>query len=173
MFSFLDDLEIATANISESILKREDKPIIYFQANSDILPGEQLDISYGLDYWLARKILPKYFDKNGQIIAGKTLVEQMLKKYSRPDGSVSDREFGLRLAAAQGSEDDVLFLLMRGAQINAQGIQSKKTALHFAFENRHTTIADLLINNGADETILHIHGKKPSDYSQASTCKIG
>lgn len=67
---FFDGIEnlIACANIKSSSFVYNQKPILYFEACMDILPGEQLGISYSKTYWLKRNIHPEIFYSDGSVV---------------------------------------------------------------------------------------------------------
>lgn len=69
MNSHLDNIsDLATMNIQALPLSFDNKKFTYFQACCDIIPGEQLGVTYGHSYWEMRQQEPKYFNRRGQII---------------------------------------------------------------------------------------------------------
>ena len=130
--------ELATANVSTCILNHDNKPIVYLQTVLDIQEGEQLGISYGSEYWIAKETIPQYFDKNGNIIKRNlcvTALNDLLKKYTPPEAEeVISKNDALHRAAFAGSVYDVKLLLFEyGASINDQEANDhNRTPLHIA-----------------------------------------
>src|SRR5205085_5818220 len=51
--------------------------------------------------------------------------------------------------------------------INAIGLQSGQTALHWAYKKNHIQLIRLLIEAGGDESCRDKEGKKPKEYIEA------
>ncbi len=64
----IEAAHVATANIDYQFVTINQKSLCCFVSNQTIEAGEQLGISYGLDYWLSRKVQPCYFNKNGEVV---------------------------------------------------------------------------------------------------------
>ncbi len=78
--------------------------------------------------------------------------------------SMMDKNIAFRRAAALGHLDHVKTLLQLGAQINAQGADSKKTALHQATIGKHLDVVMFLLHAGANSLIKDQQQKTAIDY---------
>lgn len=68
----------------------------------------------------------------------------------------------LHIAAQQGDAETIAFLLDSGVDVNSLGDMGA-TALHYAHENQHKAIAELLIRRGASTDIKNGFGKLPGE----------
>ena len=69
----------------------------------------------------------------------------------------------LTYAVQFGYEDFIQYLINNGANINAQNNQLN-TPLHYALNNKNYKIADILLKEGADETIKNKYNLTPWQY---------
>lgn len=60
---------LATANIKSTAICINGQKIIYLISCVDILPGEQLGVSYGMEYWNSKGTSPLYFYKDSKILS--------------------------------------------------------------------------------------------------------
>ncbi|CAF4982196.1 unnamed protein product, partial [Rotaria sp. Silwood1] len=96
-----------------------------------------------------------------EIIIQPISCSDILNKYK-----TSDLNVALRKAVAEENIDDVKVLLELGVDINEQGHDSKKTALHWAVikENKH--LISLLLEKGANIQIKDKNQQSPVDYAE-------
>ena len=92
--------------------------------------------------------------------------QALLNKYKGQDEKISAMDISLafRRAAACGHLDDLKRLLLLGAQINAQGAGSGKTALHQAVLGNHFDVFVFLMSAEANISIKDQHQKTPINY---------
>ena len=90
----------------------------------------------------------------------------LLDKYRARDEKLSamDKNIAFRRAAALGHLEPVKTLLQLGAQINAQGADSGKTALHQAAIGQHLHVVMFLLSAGANPLIKDQQQKTVKDY---------
>ncbi|KAJ3443104.1 hypothetical protein M0812_08935 [Anaeramoeba flamelloides] len=62
---------VATSNIIHANIIYNNKPYIIFMSKKKILKNEIIGFSYGLGYWLKKKMLPELFFRNGNVIPKK------------------------------------------------------------------------------------------------------
>ena len=92
--------------------------------------------------------------------------QALLDKYRGPDEKTSmmDKNIAFRRAAALGHLDNLKKLLQWGAQINAQGADSGKTALHQAVMSQHLDVVMFLLHAGANALIKDQRQKTAINY---------
>jgi hypothetical protein len=90
----------------------------------------------------------------------------LLNKYKGRDEKISamDHSLAFRRAAACGHLDDLKQLLLLGAQINAPGAGSGKTALHQAVLGNHFDVFVFLMSAGANMSIKDQYQKTAINY---------
>ena len=72
----------------------------------------------------------------------------------------------LHMAATRGNLEIVKELVMAGANVNAQGKESRMTPLHFATQNGHAAIVMFLVGQaGADKTLTHFCHETAADFA--------
>lgn len=79
-------------------------------------------------------------------------------------------------AAKKGREENVRYLLDRGANVNEMvpleeslpGLEAACTALHAAIENGHTGLVDVLIKAGADTQVKDAQGRTAAAVAKAN-----
>lgn len=169
---------LAVANLAPLIESYKGIDIIVIRALRRIEAYEQLGISYGVDYWIQKRVIPRYFNRmTGKIIPRSEYLEPLgtlVERFRKSDPSITP-EIALRRAAAYGYEDAVPQLLEYGVDVNAAAPTSRKTALHWAAENEHAETKRILLTCGADITLRDSTGKTPLDYedaAEASTCSM-
>ena len=95
-------------------------------------------------------------------------VEEIIKKNTSSINKLNSKGFSpLHISVIKGNIKIINFLLKNGAKINILSSTKKQTPLHLAYMNLCSNSKDiikLLLNNGADDSILDISNKKPSDY---------
>lgn len=64
----LREQDVAWANLTVELVSIDDKPCIVFTNPNKIQKGQQLGVSYGFSYWLARNAKPALFDIFGNVI---------------------------------------------------------------------------------------------------------
>ncbi len=90
---------------------------------------------------------------------------QLLKKYTNKDDKTPvEKNVAFRRAAAKGQLNDLKNLLLLGAQINDQGSDSQKTALHQAVIGNQFDILMFLLSIKADISIRDRNGKTAFEY---------
>lgn len=104
------------------------------------------------------------------------IVELMLAKGARLESRDRDGHTVLHDAAGMGQEELVKLLLAKGADVNAQVVDNYvqivggswgDTPLHLAARGRHAGIVKLLLDAGADDTIIGRGGVIMRGISQA------
>ena len=95
-------------------------------------------------------------------------VENLLKNTLFNINKLNENGFSpLHLSIIKGNIKIIILLIKYGAKINILSSKNKQTPLHLAYiykNNYSKNIIELLLNNGADNNILDINSKKPSDY---------
>ena len=95
-------------------------------------------------------------------------VENLLKNTLFNINKLNENGFSpLHLSIIKGNIKIIILLIKYGAKINILSSKNKQTPLHLAYINKNNyskNIIELLLNNGADNNILDINSKKPSDY---------
>ena len=96
------------------------------------------------------------------------IVENLLKNTLFNINKINENGFSpLHLSTIKGNITIINFLIKYGAKINILSSKNKQTPLHLAYINNNNNaknIIELLLNNGANDNILDINHKKPSDY---------
>lgn len=87
--------------------------------------------------------------------------QALLKKYGLVDDSQPSLEKGLRRAAAKNNMTDLKLFIQFTNNMNAKDSNPTvgRTALHWAAEKGHVDCYHLLIENGADVTLLDANGR--------------
>jgi len=62
----------------------------------------------------------------------------------------------------------VRILLREGQDINEQTQEMRNTSLHLAAQNGHFLIVRLLVDLGADKSVINKNGKTPLDLAEES-----
>ena len=95
----------------------------------------------------------------------------LLHKYRGRDEKISamNKNIAFRRAAALGHLDHVKALLQMGANINGQGADSRKTALHQAAIGQHLDVMIFLLSAGANPLMKDQQQKMPIDYRKISS----
>ena len=79
-----------------------------------------------------------------------TMIEALLKAGADPNAALLTGETPLMSAAHAGNLDSVVVLLEHGANVDAKEPVREQTALMWAIGEKHTDIARVLVNHGAD-----------------------
>lgn len=77
----------------------------------------------------------------------------------------------IHYAAGMASEEILLYLIKKGAQVNKKVIRLKMNALHIAAMNGKEKNIEVLIEANADQNLIDIDSKKPIDYATESQNK--
>ena len=99
-------------------------------------------------------------------------VENLLKNTLFNINKINENGFSpLHLSIIKGNIKIINLLIKYGAKINILSSKNNQTPLHLAYinyNNNSKNIIELLLNNGANNNILDINNKKPSDYKSNS-----
>lgn len=172
---FLREVQnLAFANIIQQRFIFKGDVWCFMKAMVDILPGQQLGVCYGLDYWVSKRIVPRYFNKKGELIPKEAYLgslNALVEKYKKPTETFLPAiEVAFRRAAAAGCLKDVRRFLEYGVDIDAQDDNpaSRNTALHWAISRQHDEVTKLLlawkartnIENAQNETAEELLGER-------------
>lgn len=102
---------------------------------------------------------------NGQVAVVRFLVEDSKVNVDEPG---KDGTTPLCAAALWGNEAIVSYLLSHGADISAQNIATKWTALHAAAFQEHGKVCMTLLQKGAAADAKDHKGRTPADYASIS-----
>ncbi|CAM9906953.1 unnamed protein product, partial [Ectocarpus fasciculatus] len=76
--------------------------------------------------------------------------------------------FPIHDAADEGTLENVDFLVWRGVDVNARGIQNGETALMLACQNGHVEVAKFLLLQGCDAKMSDYHSRNAAHYGAYS-----
>lgn len=135
---------IAYANLSSVIVGgHEGHPaVLAFISRRDILPGEMLGYSYGIDYWRKKQAGPCYFSRQDHLVIppNTTDLEGTLRELRSPrlieKYSATDIHHALRRAVAMLAQEDIQTALFCGANPHNAGPQSGKNAFDLLDEKK-------------------------------------
>ena len=104
-------------------------------------------------------------------------LDGLFKKYKISDqgAELSGGEklnLALRRSAFNGCCKDVEVLLNSGAEINSVGVKTGNSALHQAIKENHIPMASMLLDHGADSTLLNKKRQRPLDMAALPTKRL-
>ena len=125
-------------------------------ASDTLIPESELSDIYSINRRHKDNLATRLCGKN-------TVSDASAEKYEK----YAER---LILASAQGDMEGVLICLSKGISVAERDREHNKTALHWACENDHVDIAQVLLENGSSLSSQDQYGETPLHYAADSGC---
>ena len=141
------------------------KTVIYFYKHAEKLFLQRKNFSQSTQcqkqILIYEKRLENLISSNEQQVE----IKPLLKKYmTKEDKTLVDKNIAFRRAAAKGELEDLKRLLSFGAQMNGQGSDSQRTALHQAVIGNQFDVLMFLLSAKADISTLDRNNKTALEY---------
>ncbi len=160
----------AIDSYSEALKKDQRQSAPYYRRGMTWLAmGEQAKADKDFDE--AIKMYPPCKREISELQHRRQEIDNLIKKYKLKNSSQLELEKGLRRAASQKNKEDVEIFISYVENIDAQGAESGKTALHQASEASSLECVRILLGYGAHANVKDTDRKIPSEYTNVTKIK--